>query len=118
MLTTSPSNNPTPAPARLRAAIVRQLAPERLLETHGEIAQFVRAHVTGYGHPVGTCRLGPPADSRAVVGSQGRVHGTENVFVADASIIPVIPRAPINLSCMLIGLRVAALLEKGEPEQP
>jgi choline dehydrogenase-like flavoprotein len=80
----------------------------------------VRAHVTDtdYGHPVGTCRLGTPADSRAVVGSQGRVNGSENVFVADASIIPVIPRAPINLSCMLIGLRVAELLEKEEPERP
>jgi choline dehydrogenase len=102
----------------LRAAIVRQLVPERLPETHGEIAQFVRTHVTDYGHPVGTCRLGSPADSRAVVGYQGRVHGTENVFVADASIIPVIPRVPINLSCMLIGLRVAELLERGEPEPP
>jgi choline dehydrogenase-like flavoprotein len=102
----------------LRAAIVRQLVPERTLETHGEIAQFVRAHVTDDGHPVGTCRLGPPFDCRAVVGSEGRVYGTENVLVADASIIPVIPRAPINLSCMLIGLRVAALLEKGEPEPP
>jgi choline dehydrogenase-like flavoprotein len=45
-----------------------------------------------------------------VVGTDARVHGTENVFVADASVIPVIPRAPINATCMVLGLRVADLL--------
>jgi choline dehydrogenase-like flavoprotein len=46
----------------------------------------------------------------AVVDSAGRVHGTRNGFVADASIMPHIPRANTNLTYFLIGWRVADLL--------
>ena len=63
--------------------------------------------VGGYGHAVGTCRMGPFADPRSVVDSSARVHATAGVFVGDASIIPAIPRANTNLTCFLIGLRVA-----------
>ncbi|MEZ4241139.1 MAG: GMC family oxidoreductase N-terminal domain-containing protein, partial [Myxococcota bacterium] len=38
-------------------------------------------------HPQGTCRMGPDAAS-AVVGLDLRVHGTRNLWVADASVFP------------------------------
>jgi choline dehydrogenase-like flavoprotein len=56
--------------------------------------------------------MGQLGDAHAVVGPDGRVHGTENVYIADASIIPEIPRAPINLTCMVVGLRIADLLSE------
>jgi GMC oxidoreductase len=37
-------------------------------------------------HPVGTCAIG------AVVDERGRVYGYESLVVADASIMPTIPR--------------------------
>jgi choline dehydrogenase-like flavoprotein len=46
----------------------------------------------------------------AVVDSAGRVHGMRNGFVADAAIMPHIPRANTNLTYFLIGWRVADLL--------
>ena len=48
-----------------------------------------------------------PAD---LVDARGRVHGLANVFVADASVVPRIPRANTNFTCMVIGARAADLL--------
>jgi choline dehydrogenase-like flavoprotein len=56
-----------------------------------------------YNHAVGTCRMGPAEDLLAVVSPELRVHGLDNLWIADASIIPVVPHAPTNLSALMIG---------------
>jgi choline dehydrogenase len=86
-----------------------QRGPRRFTAT-SRLVRFVRENVTDYAHPVGTCRMGPSPDANDVVDRDGRVHGLENVHVADASIVPVIPRANVNLTCFVIGNRVADLL--------
>jgi choline dehydrogenase-like flavoprotein len=48
----------------------------------------------------------------AVVDSLGRVHGLEGLRVVDASIMPNIPRANTNLSAIMIGERVAAMMRE------
>ncbi|GAP98013.1 GMC family oxidoreductase [Leptolyngbya sp. NIES-2104] len=53
-------------------------------------------------HPAGTCRMGSPSDSMTVVDPKGQVIGTENLFVADASIMPDIVRANTNVTAVLI----------------
>lgn len=106
------------ASAPLADLIARELVPGRSLTSDQEVANFLDAHVVGYAHPGGTCRMGQLGDADAVVGPDGRVHGTENVFIADASIIPEIPRAPINLTCMVVGLRIADLLSEDEGGVP
>jgi choline dehydrogenase len=73
-------------------------------------ARFVRHNVTDYGHSVGTCRMGTSPDAGDVVDAGCRVHGLDNVFIADASIIPQIPRANINFTCFVIGIRAADFL--------
>ncbi len=91
----------------LAAAISVEVDPGSRVEHLGDVQAFIRGTVTGYAHPVGTCKMGPATDPLAVVDATGRVHATSNVFVADASIVPEIPRANINLTCMLIGMKVA-----------
>jgi choline dehydrogenase len=59
-------------------------------------------------HPVGTARMGPADDPDAVVDQYGRVHGVEGLNVLDASIMPSIPRANTNLTCIMIAERGAA----------
>ena len=54
--------------------------------------------------------MGSRPASGDVVNARGKVHGLANVFVADASIIPRIPRANTNLTCYVIGARAADLL--------
>jgi choline dehydrogenase len=79
-----------------------------------ELRGFVRANCEHYYHPVGTCAMGPSGDPRAVVDAAGRVHGMEGLFVADASIMPVTPRANTNIPSAMIGEKVAAGLLAGQ----
>lgn len=68
------------------------------------------AGANGYWHPVGTCAMGPEDDSLAVADERGRVHGLENVHVADASLMPVIPRANTHLTTVAVADRLGDLL--------
>jgi len=61
----------------------------------------VRATARGFFHPVGTCAIG------AVVDERGRVYGYENLVVADAAIMPTIPRVNTNLTTAAIGEKIA-----------
>ena len=58
-------------------------------------------------HPVGTVRMGPASDSMSVVDQYCRVRGVEGLRVVDASVMPNIVRANTNLTCIMIGERVA-----------
>ncbi|HEY0239914.1 MAG TPA: GMC family oxidoreductase N-terminal domain-containing protein [Friedmanniella sp.] len=64
----------------------------------------------GYWHPVGTCAMGPADDPAAVAGSDGKVHGLANVYIGDASLVPVLPRANTNLTTVAVAARVADLM--------
>jgi choline dehydrogenase len=70
----------------------------------------VLAEAGGYWHPVGTCAMGPDADPLAVADERGRVHGLANVHVADASLMPVIPRANTHLTTIAVADRLGELL--------
>lgn len=58
-------------------------------------------------HPVGTARMGPDGDELAVVDQYCQVRGLENLRIVDGSVIPGIPRANTNLTCIMIAERVA-----------
>jgi choline dehydrogenase-like flavoprotein len=66
-----------------------------------------------YNHAVGTCRIGPPDDPLAVVDPALRVHGLANLWIADASVLPVVPHGPTNLSAILVGEIAARSLAAG-----
>lgn len=59
-------------------------------------------------HATSSCRMGSSEDPTTVVGPTGKVHGTENLRVADASILPWVPRANTHLSAVLAGEMIAA----------
>jgi choline dehydrogenase len=63
-----------------------------------------------YFHPVGTCKMGPESDPAAVVDTRGQVYGLDNLYVADASIMPVVPRANTNIPALAVGERISAWL--------
>jgi choline dehydrogenase len=73
-------------------------------------AEAVRRDNLHYYHPVGTCKMGLESDPNAVVDAHGKVHGLDNVYVADAAIMPVVPRANTNLPTLVVGERIAAWL--------
>ena len=64
---------------------------------------FARATHDSYHHGVGTCVMGPADNPLAVVDQKLRVHGMDNLWVADASIMPTVTHANTNLTAILIG---------------
>jgi choline dehydrogenase-like flavoprotein len=74
-----------------------------------ELAAACRRVVGTYNHHSGTCRLGDPDAAGTVVAPDLSVLGTTGLFVADSSIVPVIPRANTNLLAMAIGYRAPDL---------
>jgi len=71
------------------------------------LAAYVLDNLGTYCHALGTARMGPDGDPGAVVDQYCRVRGIDDLWVADASVIPTIPRVPLNLMAIMIGERVA-----------
>lgn len=86
--------------------------PETAADEEALRAHLLDFHATDY-HPCGTLRMGPDGDHMAVVDERCRLRGIENLYVADASVMPTIPRANINLPTMMIGERVAEFVHAG-----
>ena len=57
--------------------------------------------------------MGPASNDMTVVDEQLRVHGIDNLRVADASIMPTVTHANTNVTCMMIGERVADFIKGG-----
>jgi choline dehydrogenase len=94
-----------------RQAPLAELIGEEISPTVDyKTAEDVRRDNLHYYHAVGTCKMGPESDSTAVVDARGKVHGVENLYVADASIMPVVPRANTNIPALVVGERISAWL--------
>jgi choline dehydrogenase len=63
-------------------------------------------------HPVGTAKMGPPADPHAVVDSALRVHGLGGLRVIDASVMPTITSGNTNSPTLMIAEKGAHLLRR------
>ena len=66
-----------------------------------DIASYVREQSILMYHPSGTCKIGQ--DEMGVVDETLCVRGIENLWVADASVMPTVPAGNINACCMMIG---------------
>jgi choline dehydrogenase len=71
----------------------------------------------GPARPVsGTCKMGPDSDSMAVVDQYCRVKGIQGLWVADASVMPRIPRSGgAHATVIMIGERVVDWIASGSP---
>jgi choline dehydrogenase len=91
----------------LRQILREETAGSRNAKAEQEVEAYVRHNVIPFEHAVGTCRMGRLDDPCAVTTAEGVLAGVENIVVADASVIPLIPPVPINLTSMMIGWRLA-----------
>jgi choline dehydrogenase len=76
--------------------------------SRAEKAEFVRENCSTFFHPCGTAAMGVGPD--AVVGPDLRVHGLDGLYVADASVIPVIPSGSAQAPVIAIAERAADLI--------
>jgi choline dehydrogenase len=89
------------------------VADYRIFPTDGILANddaldlWIRQTVGTARHVSGTCRMGPDADPMAVVDQYCRVKGVQGLWVADASVMPRIPRSGgTHATVIMIGERV------------
>jgi 5-(hydroxymethyl)furfural/furfural oxidase len=78
------------------------------------IDAWLMATVGDTGHICGTCRMGSPDDPRTVVDPSGGVLGVDDLWVADASVFPEVPRANTNLPTIAAAERLSDLI-RGVP---
>jgi choline dehydrogenase-like flavoprotein len=100
----------------LRAVLSEQLAPTRQdLSSDGALDGWLRANVvTGYASS-GTCKMGDSTDPLSVVDDELRVHGVENLAIADLSVMPDTVSANTNATAIMIGERASELLGHATP---
>ena len=83
--------------------------------TREDLVGLVRKFSGSGYHPCGTAKMGPSEDELAVVDARGRVHELDGLVVADAAIMPFVPRANTNLTSIMIGEKVGEWI-RTEPQ--
>jgi choline dehydrogenase len=76
--------------------------------TDADIARFIRSRAHTIYHPVGSCRMGE--DGHSVVDQRLAVRGVNNLWIADASVIPSIPRGHPHAVVAAIADRATAFI--------
>lgn len=96
---------------------LQQLTSSRFLpEQLGDLEQHVRTRAETLYHPTSTCAMG--SDPTSVVDPQLRVRGVDGLRVADASVLPNVPRGNTNAPTILVGERAADLLRTAATPVP
>jgi choline dehydrogenase len=100
------------------APALRRFSPEELRPgahfcSDAELAKAAGDIGTTIFHPVGTAKMGIPSDPLAVVDAALNVYGIENLSIADASVMPLIPSGNTAAPTMMIAEKAAdAMLTK------
>ncbi len=81
------------------------------LTSDATLDDWLRREATTFSHICGTCKMGPASDPMAVVDQYGKVYGLDGLRIVDASIMPDLVRAAINPTVMMMGERLADLID-------
>jgi choline dehydrogenase-like flavoprotein len=85
-----------------------EMHPGNAFETDEQIFAKTKERLGVVYHPVGTCKMGK--DDLAVVDSQLKVHGIENLRVVDASIMPTLISGNTNAPTMAIAEKASEMI--------
>jgi choline dehydrogenase len=92
-----------------------ELEPGAALQSDEQLDQYIRSHADADYHSCGTCKMG--SDPDAVVDAELRVHGVQNLRVADASIMPRLVSGNTNMAVLMIAEKAADMIA-GKPALP
>lgn len=92
-----------------------ELQPGPDVQTDDEIDAWVRQHADSAYHPSCTCKMGAADDPMAVVDSEARVYGVNNLRVVDASIMPSLVSGNLNAPTIMLAEKCADHIRGREP---
>lgn len=87
-----------------------EIRPGASLQSDSELLDYASTDLQTVYHPTSTCRMG--SDERAVVDPQLRVRGIDGLWIADASVMPSVPRGHPNAVVAMIARRAADWIER------
>jgi choline dehydrogenase-like flavoprotein len=83
----------------------KEIFPGEQTQSDEDIFEFLKNKANTIYHPVGTCKMGK--DDMAVVDSNLKVHGIQNLRVIDASIMPTLISGNTNAPTIMIAAKIA-----------
>ena len=83
----------------------QEIGPGESATDDEHIIEYIRSKAETAYHPSCTLKMG--VDKMAVVDEKLKVHGLENLRVADASVMPEITSGNLNAPTLMIGERAA-----------
>lgn len=86
-----------------------EMLPGKSIDAPQKIKQFIKDEAWGH-HACGTCKIGSKEDRMAVLDSEFRVYGTQNLRVVDASVFPFIPGFFIVTSIYMISEKASDVI--------
>ncbi|WP_318461025.1 choline dehydrogenase [Photobacterium leiognathi] len=92
-----------------------EIQPGADITSDQAIDQWVKENVESAYHPSCTCKMGDDNDVMAVLDSQCRVRGIENLRVVDSSIFPTIPNGNLNAPTIMVAERAADFILQRTP---
>ncbi len=87
-----------------------EILPGKEARSDDDLLAHIRSLSQTLYHPAGTCRMG--SDSASVVDPELRVRGVAGLRVADASVIPTLPRGHTNWPTVMIAERASELVAR------
>ena len=93
-----------------------ELDPGESVTAADELDEWISRRLQTVYHPTSTCRMG--SDAAAVVDPELRVSGFERLWIADASVMPSVPRGHPNAAVAMIAQRAAGFIERHLVHRP
>ena len=84
-------------------------------QSDAQLLKSIKQLITTGHHPVGTCKMGTDNDQTAVVDTQLRVKGIENLRIVDGSIMPSIVTGNTNAPIIAFAEKAADLVLNRRP---
>ena len=106
MITSSPAQDMQEAFDGVRDGFIFS---EEHVKSKDDRIDFIRRKAETIYHPIGTCKMGN--DPMAVVDTELKVHGVENLRVVDASIMPELVSGNTNAPTIMIAEKCAASIK-------
>jgi choline dehydrogenase len=75
-----------------------------------QLEEDIRNRADTQYHPVGTCKMAAKSDVMAVVDHRLKIHGLNNIRIADASIMPTLVGGNTNAPTIMIGEKAAEMI--------